>query len=95
MWSEPGITEARLIVIENGTIVLSSAVEPDATPPIPPGHWRSAAARREVFTVACFDRLRVLTSELKRLVAGAPVALRLGAGAALADARLASALWWV
>jgi DNA polymerase III subunit epsilon len=96
MWTEPGSTDARLIVIDNGTIVLSSAAEPDATPPIPPGHWRSAAARREVFTVACFDRLRVLTSEFKRLVAaGAPVALRLGAGPALADGRLASALWWV
>jgi hypothetical protein len=40
--------------------------------------------------------LRVLTSELKRLVAaGAPVALRLGVAPALADARLASALSWV
>jgi hypothetical protein len=53
-------------------------------------------ARRELFTVACFDRLRVLTTELKRLVAaGAPVALRFGVGPALADSRLAAALWWV
>jgi hypothetical protein len=53
-------------------------------------------ARRELFTVACFDRLRVLTTELKRLVAaGAPVALRFGSGPALADAQLAAALWWV
>ena len=43
-----------------------------------------------------FDRLRVLTTELKRLIAaGAPVALRLGVGPALDQARLASALWWV
>jgi hypothetical protein len=53
-------------------------------------------ARREVFTVAYFDRLRVLTTELKRLVAaGAPVALRFGVAPALADCRLASALSWV
>jgi hypothetical protein len=53
-------------------------------------------ARRELFTVARFDRLRVLTTELKRLVAaGAPAALRVGSGPALADARLAAALWWV
>jgi hypothetical protein len=65
-------------------------------PPIPRGHQRPAAARRQLFTVACFDRLRVLTSELKRLVAaGAPVALRLGVTPALADERLASALSWV
>jgi hypothetical protein len=54
------------------------------------------AARREAFTLASFDRLRVLTTELKRLMAvGAPVALRLGAGPALDESRLASALWWV
>jgi len=54
------------------------------------------AARREAFTLGSFDRLRVLTTELKRLTAaGAPVALRLGAGPALDEPRLASALWWV
>jgi DNA polymerase-3 subunit epsilon len=96
MWSEPGASGARLIVIENGEIVLNAAVDSDMTPPIPPGHRRPVAARREVFTLACFDRLRVLTSELKRLTgAGAPVALRLGVAPALADARLASALSWV
>jgi hypothetical protein len=54
------------------------------------------AARREAFTLGSFDRLRVLTTELKRLIAaGAPVALRLGVGPALDESRLASALWWV
>jgi hypothetical protein len=54
------------------------------------------AARREAFTLASFDRLRVLTTELKRLIAaGAPVALRLGVGPALHESHLASALWWV
>ena len=96
VWREPGISGARLMVIENGEIVVSAAVDADATPPIPPGCRRPAMARREVFTVACFDRVRVLTTELKRLVvAGAPVALRFGVAPPLADARLASALWWV
>ena len=36
------------------------------------------------------------STELKRLIAaGAPVAVRLGAGPALDGSRLASALWWV
>jgi hypothetical protein len=48
------------------------------------------AARREAFTLDSFDRLRVLTTELKRLIAaGAPVALRLGVGPALDESRLA------
>jgi DNA polymerase-3 subunit epsilon len=96
VWRERGITAARLMVIEHGEIVLSTNVDADATPPIPPGYRRPVIARREVFTAACLDRLRVLTTELKRLVAaGAPVALRFGVAPALADSRLAAALWWV
>jgi DNA polymerase III subunit epsilon len=96
VWREPGAARARLIVIERGEIVLSADADPDGTPPIPPGYQRRVMGRRELFTVTCFDRLRVLTTELKRLVAaGFPVALRFGSGPVLADARLAAALWWV
>jgi hypothetical protein len=71
-------------------------VDVNAPPPIPPGCRRPVAARRDLFTLASFDRMRVLTTELKRLMsAGAPVALRLGVGPALDASRLASALWWV
>jgi DNA polymerase-3 subunit epsilon len=95
VWREPGMNGARLMVIENGEIVVSTGVHAEATPPIPPSYRRPVMARRELFTVACFDRLRVLTTELKRLVAaGAPVALRFGVAPALADSRLASALLW-
>jgi DNA polymerase-3 subunit epsilon len=96
VWREPGDGSARLIAIENSEIVLRAAVDANATPPIPAGGTRPVAARHEAFTLASFDRLRVLTTELKRLIAaGAPVALRLGAGPALDRSRLASALWWV
>jgi DNA polymerase-3 subunit epsilon len=96
VWREPDGEGARLIVIENGQVVLSQGVEADATPPVPPGYRRPAAARREACTLASFDRVRVLTTELKRLVAaGAPVALRLGTGPALDESRLTSALWWM
>jgi DNA polymerase-3 subunit epsilon len=96
VWREPGDSCARLIVIENGEVVSSAAVDASASPPTPPGYRRPVAARREAFTLASFDRLRVLTTELKRLVAaGAPVSLRLGVGRALDQSRLASALWWV
>jgi DNA polymerase III subunit epsilon len=96
VWREPGAACARLMMIERGEIVLSTDAAPEGTPPIPPGYQRPVMARRELFTVGCFDRLRVLTTELKRLAAaGTPVALRFGSGPALADARLATALWWV
>jgi DNA polymerase-3 subunit epsilon len=96
VWREPGASGDRLLVIEGGEIVLSADVNPGAPPPIPPGYARPVTQRRELFTVASFDRLRVLTTELKRLAtAGAPAALRLGTGPALRDARLGVALWWV
>src|SRR5262245_25876804 len=96
VWREPGDTCARLIVIEKGEIALSAAVDASAPPPIPPGYRRPVAERRKAFTLASFDRLRVLTTELKRLIAaGAPVTLRMGVGPALDESRLASALWWV
>ena len=75
---------------------MRAAVDANAPPRIPPGYRRPVAARREAFTLASFDRLRVLTTELKRLIAaGAPVSLRLGVEPALEESRLASALWWV
>ena len=96
VWRERGAAGARLIVIEAGEIVLSTDADRDGSPPIPPGYQRSVTGRRELFTVTCFDRLRVLTTELKRLLAaGAPVALRFGPSPALTDARLAAALSWV
>jgi DNA polymerase III subunit epsilon len=96
VWREPGDGCARLIVIENGKVALSAAADANGPPPIPPGYRRPVAARREAFTLASLDRMRVLTTELKRLIAaGAPVALRLGVGPALDESRLAAALWWV
>ena len=95
-WSEPGASGARLIVIENGEIVLKASVHSAATPPVPPGHSRPAAARRYAINLERFDRLRVLSSELKRLVAGsATVAVRFGVTPALAGARLVNVLSWV
>jgi DNA polymerase-3 subunit epsilon len=94
VWREPGERCARLIVIEKGDVVLSAAVDATAPPPIPPGYRRPAAARLEAFTLDSFDRLRVLTTELKRLIAvGARVALRLDVAPALDASLTASALW--
>jgi hypothetical protein len=96
VWTEPGASVCRLIVIESGDITAREDVDPAAIPPVPAGWARSTAARRAAFTVGRFDRLRVLTTELKRvLAAGAPVSLRLGAGPALANTRLARVLSWL
>ena len=95
VWGEPGSARSRLVVIEGGEIVLITDTE-DMTPPIPRGHQPTVIERRELFTIATFDRLRVLTTELKRLVAGeASASVRFGRGPALTDGSLAGALWSV
>jgi hypothetical protein len=96
VWRETGNSCARLIVIEKGrgSVDRGSGGKLAATDST--GLQPSSLARRAAFTLASYDRLRVLTTELKRLIAaGAPVALRLGVGPALDESRLASALWWV
>lgn len=96
VWSEPGSATARLLTIEEGGIASVGDTSLDLPLPVPPGHRRSSIARHQALDPARFDRLRILITELKRLVAvGAPVAVRLGAASALSGARLASALAWV
>ena len=96
VWSEPGLDGARLIVLERGECVLRATVPAGTPPPLPPGHLRSPAARHADFTVARFDRVRVLMTELKRLVAdAAPVCVRLGAARPLTGARLARVFAWL
>jgi hypothetical protein len=95
-WREPGIDATRLVVLEHGDVVLRTAIEPDAIPPIPPGHARPLLDRQQGFTIARFDRVRVLTTELKRLVGdGAFVVVRFGPRSMLTGARLARILSWL
>lgn len=93
---EPPAPRPRLLVLRDGEIVRSESVEVDAVPPVPELYRRSRAERQTGFTIARFDRLRVLTTELKRLVAkGHPVCVRLAPRAALAGDRLVRVLGWL
>ena len=95
-WAGPGGRRLRLLVIEGGAVGARGYLEPGAPLPVPPGHARPPAERREAFDLATFDRLRVLTTELRVLVAeGATVELRLGSRARLYGRRLEAVLRWV
>jgi DNA polymerase-3 subunit epsilon len=96
VWSEPPVDGARLLVIEDGEIARRESIEPGSEPPVPAGHARSRSERHASFTVARLDRLRVLTTELKRLVSKSqPVALRLGPLATLSGGQLGRVLAWL
>ncbi len=95
-WAEPGAERLRLLVIQGGAVAASVDLEPGTPVPAPPGHARTPAERRTAFDVATFDRLRVLTTELRVLVDGATyVELRLGLHARLSRERLRAVLRWV
>jgi hypothetical protein len=94
VWREPGEHDTRLLIVENGDIRVDVALT--MTPPVPPGSSRSVGARHQRLTIVRFDRLRVLTTELKRLGADrAFVAVRFGPGPEFSGRRLARALWWL
>ena len=96
-WAEPDDPERlRVLVIDGGAVAERAELAPGAPLPLPPGHARPAAERRAAFDLARFDRLRVLTTELRTLAAGAPsVELRFGLHARLSQPRLRRTLRWL
>jgi DNA polymerase-3 subunit epsilon len=96
-WAEADDPERRnLLVIHGGAVACRAELEPGAPLPLPPGHARPAALRRAAFDLARFDRLRVLTTELRTLAAGAAsVELRFGLRARLSQPRLRRLLRWL
>jgi len=96
-WSEPGWRgRRRAVVVERGAVVDRADLAPATPVPVPPGAGRPLAERRASFDVAAFDRLRVLTTELRALVDAADrIDLRLGTHARLPARRLRVVLRWV
>jgi len=95
-WAETGAAKRRLLVIEAGVVTRRSDLDEHDELPIPRGHRRTAAERRLAFDVATFDRLRVLTTELRGLVGeAASLELRLGPHVRLSRRRLQTVLRWI
>jgi DNA polymerase-3 subunit epsilon len=93
-WREEGIeSAARILVVERGEVILRAGADA-VTAPVPPGSARSSADRRRALAnVATFDRLRVLTTELRRVVAeGGAAEIGFGEGRVASGERLARAL---
>jgi len=89
-------TASRRLTIERGHVVEAAHHDVGRPLPVPRGWARNARERRRAFDVATFDRLRVLTTELRRIIeAGGRVALRLAPGQLLSGPRLRRVLAWV
>lgn len=90
--------QRRLLVFQEGTVIRQENIKPDREIPIPPGYQQPFPARQKNFNVMTYDRLRVLTTELRRLVSDETdrhVRLRLSPNVVLERQPLLNLLQWV
>lgn len=59
----------RLLVLQDGALVRQEEIGDNAEIPEPPGYRRKYGERAAYFDIATYDRLRVLTTELRRIAA--------------------------
>ncbi|UCH82104.1 MAG: GIY-YIG nuclease family protein [Nitrospiraceae bacterium] len=61
-------SEKMLMIIHNGTIKKHASVPVHQATPVPPGYCKGFPVRRRNFNLAVYDRMRVLTTEIRRLI---------------------------
>ena len=92
---QPGQLQ-NLMVLKGGSVIKRGAMKPADKMPAPPRFDRPFQRRQNRLSLITYDRLRVLTTELRRLIAeNRQVRLRLGPNATLGNEELKRALRWV
>jgi DNA polymerase-3 subunit epsilon len=97
-WTAPDKPEIKktMLVFEKGNIFERAQIMAAAEIPTPPGFGKSFCARRGNIDLVTYDRLRVITTELRRIIAeGRHVDLRLNPKVTLRRQQLEKALRWV
>ena len=93
--AKPGHLQNR-IVLQGGAVTRLATRGPAEEVPIPPRAGRSLHRRQKQLDLITYDRLRVLTTELRRLMAeNRRMKLRLGPTVILGNNQLKKALRWV
>ena len=98
VWSPPAGSDdqSNRIIFANGSIVERGAATTSAAAIIPPGHAKSFRMRQNNIDLTTYDRLRVVTSEMRRIIAeGRRIELCLKPNVILGREELAKALQWV
>ncbi|MBW2430721.1 MAG: GIY-YIG nuclease family protein [Deltaproteobacteria bacterium] len=97
-WTAPDkpAIKKTMLVFEKGNIFERAQIMTTAEIPTPPGFGKSFCARRGNIDLVTYDRLRVVTTELRRIIAeGRHVDLRLNPKVTLRRQQLEKALRWV
>ena len=85
-----------LVVFEGGSVFKRDDIESAAKVPVPPGFDKSFRRRQKQFSLMTYDRLRILTTELRRLISeDRHIELRLGPRVKLGNEDIKKALRWV
>ncbi len=89
-------TRKNCIIIRSGRLAERNTLSWDQQPPPPPGHLKRILDRQQCFDLAAYDRLSILTAELKRLSgSGRKIELRLGERSMLTETELGRVLGWL
>ena len=97
-WASPltGDQGRILISLKAGAVARRGKLSVDEKVPVPSNHASPANRRKQNIDLITYDRLRVLTTELRRLVAeDRPIELRLRPTAMLGNPELKKVLRWV
>ncbi len=97
-WSLAGQTgqKKNQVVFENGAVAKHERIKEGDNPMPPPGYANSFRVRQNNMDLSTYDRLRVFTTEIRRIIAdGRPIELRLGPKVSLGRSELIKALKWV
>ena len=85
-----------LVIFKNGSVLARDDMKTQKKAPIPPGYTKSFRARQKNINLITYDRLRVLTTELRRLLSeDRDIELRLGPKVTLNRREVMGALQWV
>jgi DNA polymerase-3 subunit epsilon len=88
----------RLLVFRGGVVIQREDIAPDAPIPSPPGFQKTFTARQQNFDLITYDRMRVLTTELRRIApdeTDRQVQLRLSPRIVLERQQLLNLLKWI
>jgi len=95
-WQVPNGRNLRVLVIEKGKVSDHHQVESFADMPRPPGAGRTWRERQNLMDLQSYDRLRVLTTEVRRLLTeGRLVYIAVGQKTVLEPEKLRQLLQWV
>ncbi len=97
-WESPHVDDHHkiLIIFKDGASVHRKKLKTQERPPLPPGYATPFQKRRKSFDLRTYDRLRVVTTELRRLISeNRRIELCLGPTTILGPKELGKALRWV